>query len=146
MQAFTITFAGLWFYVWIFNTLLPLHYNLPSIMMKYTQPLKARQLRVSYGGQGLDYLDILRACDTIAGREQTISIILPKEPPRRFLSQRDKGRYYLYPKNYGMNDALTDYILVYGVKNYEIPAGYQVRSRFAKNKFLIERLADKGRK
>jgi hypothetical protein len=60
-------------------------------------------------------------------------------PEHRHAFLREKGRYFLYPRNYGQNDSLEDYILVFGVPDFVVPRGYYRAKTFAADKFLLKK-------
>lgn len=128
-----------WVYFWCLNTCIPLCRKLPYMIKSFVSPLNAQRVRFSYDPESSDYFSVLAGCDKLLAPGIKLSIILPKEPENRFFFLREKGRYFLYPRNYGVNDETSAYLLVYGVKNYAIPAGYHMKHVFAAGKFLIEK-------
>ena len=86
-----------------------------------------------------DYYQILQMCDTFLPPPEPLQIVLPPQPQRRFEFLREKGRYILYPRNYGDNDSPQNYILVYGVQNFKKPEGYEMVRSFGPDKYLLKR-------
>jgi|GEM_PF-1340481 len=86
-----------------------------------------------------DYYRILRYCDDILPQGASLQLILPKMPVHKYQFLREKGRYFLYPRNYGNNEQEADFILVYLLEDFRIPDTYRVCKVFAENKYLLAR-------
>lgn len=86
-----------------------------------------------------DYYEILKALDRMLPPLEEITLILPQEDVTKFKYLQEKGRYILYPRNYGDNRVLKEYLLVYGVSGLSLPQGYETAKRFAEDKYLLKR-------
>ncbi len=84
-----------------------------------------------------DFYAVLRACDLTLPLGEGLQIILPQEDQKKFAFFTGKARYILYPRNFGDNAALQRHILVYQVKNFHIPEGYQVIRSFGPDRYLL---------
>ncbi len=137
---FLLGFLVIWILFWIRFNILPLEYKINYY--KFAAGASAETLRAYhavYDKDSLDYYSILKFCDNILPPSAELQIVLPKEPAHKFMFLREKGRYILYPRNYGDNDSGKDYILVYGQKDYLIPQGYKIIKMFDTDKYLLEK-------
>jgi len=100
---------------------------------------KLKGFWTAYDQDSQDYYRILKACDKLLPPQAEITLLLPLEPSKRFQFFEGKGRYILYPRNYGENNSFKKYILVYGVSDFSIPSGYEVIKYFSHNKYLLKR-------
>ena len=96
-----------------------------------------RAMHCIYDSASRNYYPIIQFCDRIIPPDDKLSLILPTLPTRRYEYLREKGRYYLYPRNYGNNSEAANYILIYGVEDLKIPETYQKAWVFAQDKYLI---------
>ena len=137
-QSFLIFCLMIWALVWVITSI---YFIVPEIIYyKVALGFSAETLRayhVIYHRETADYYKILKECDQALPPSQELQIILPAEPGHRFMFLREKGRYILYPRNYGDNDTPRDYILVYGQKDYVIPPGYEIIKSFGIDKYLL---------
>ncbi len=132
-------FFWLWFAVCFWNIKL-----IASRSDYFTYALTAdrhslQYLWASFDGQLLDYYPILKASDEIVPPDGEITVIVPQSPEIRHSYLREKARYYLYPKNYGNNSVLKEYILVYMVDDFGVPDGYEIHTSFGESKYLLKR-------
>lgn len=91
------------------------------------------------GEESKDYYSILKFCNDFLPQGKTVQVLLPTDSWRRYAYLREKGRYFLYPRNFGNNSLPGDYILVYGVKDFLAPTGYRILRHFGEDKYLLER-------
>ena len=96
-----------------------------------------REFVTTYTNKTKDYYSILKFCDEALFPGERVRLIISDIPIRAsFLWNR--GRYYLYPRTFGdMNDENANCILVYGVKNFEIPEGFRVYAEFSEDKYML---------
>ncbi len=133
-----LSFLCAWIFLWVrwnITNLSPeIHYYKQAVFAPY-ENLRATHSIFDRGSK--DYYEILKICDQILPPLEEIQLILPKEPNQKFEFLREKGRYILYPRNYGDNETPRDYILVYGKEDYKIPQGYEVIKAFDHHKYLL---------
>ncbi len=86
-----------------------------------------------------DYDPILAYCDRIMPAGEKLRLVLPQDPTIQHQRLREKGRYFLYPRNFGNNDLPANFILVYGVRGFSPPAGYAVGKIFGRETYLLVR-------
>ncbi len=99
-----------------------------------------RGMLTDYGGTSRDYYKILNFCNRNVSENAKIQLVIPLQPQYRHEFLREKGRYYLYPHNYGNNsEENPDYILVYDVEDFIIPPHYKVKRLFTKDKYLLSK-------
>ena len=96
-----------------------------------------RSMHCIYDNQSRDYYTIVRFCDKVIPSGEKLKLVIPTMPANRHEFLSAKGRYYLYPRNYGNNAEMTDYILIYGMEDFRIPDGYQKCVVFGSDKYLI---------
>lgn len=133
-------FFVVWLFVWFINTLgIFLQEKGYYHFACRTNSYNLQWFGTIYDNHTKDYYPILKLCDRLLPEKEEMTIILPREPVHRFEFLRERGRYILYPRNYGNNNELKKYILVYGVKDYEKPHGYVIVENFAQDKYLLKR-------
>lgn len=101
-----------------------------------SSPDQIHEMHFIYDENSRDYYRILSLCNKWIPLEEKITLIFPTQQTNKDEFLRDKGRYYLYPRNYGKNEKLANYILVYDSKDFQIPDGYQKKVEFGPNKYL----------
>lgn len=131
---------GAWFAVWIFTTAVTFKEEkeyLGSAWQADGEELQGAWTAYDEGSQ--DYYSVLKACDRLLPPSAELTLIIPAEPSVRFRYLQQKGRYILYPHNYGENDSLKEYVLVYGADDFSIPSNFEVIKNFADHKYLLKR-------
>ena len=103
----------------------------------HSSPETLRAFNTAYDETTVDYYYILKECQRLVPASKEISIVLSKQPTRKFQALTAKGRYILYPQNYGENSEMRDFVLVYGVEDFLIPSNYKILKSFGKNKYLL---------
>ncbi|MBF0531735.1 MAG: hypothetical protein HQL23_01420 [Candidatus Omnitrophica bacterium] len=98
---------------------------------------RLRSYSAAYDDSTRDYYPILKYCDRVLPSGEPLQIILPIAPQNKLEFLRDKGRYYLYPRNYGENTLRQKYILVYQQPDFRAPAGYARIKDFGPDKYLL---------
>jgi hypothetical protein len=96
-----------------------------------------REYHAIYDFESRDYYSIIKYCDESLPREAHVRLIVPKKPHTRYAFLTEKGRYFLYPRNFGNNSMEAKYILVYGVKDFLIPESYKKYISFSEDKYLL---------
>lgn len=86
-----------------------------------------------------DFFYILSRVNALVPAGKEVQLILPEKPAKRAQYLMGKGRFMLYPRNYGDNARAGDYILVYKVSDVQPPGGYRVIENFADDKYLMVR-------
>lgn len=86
-----------------------------------------------------DYYDILSLCDRALPLGASVRLVVPKTSKRKSGFLEGKGRYFLYPRNFGDNEQEADYVLIYAVEDFKIPHPYRLCKVFGKDKYLLAR-------
>ena len=102
-----------------------------------SSPESVRAFHASYDPTSRDFYRILAVCDQMLPLGAELQLVLPAEPRSKFEFLSGKARYFLYPRNYGDNVTRKTYILVYQVKDFYPPAGYEIFVMFAPDKYLL---------
>ena len=137
---FYLCFA-VWTILYLESVISRLRYNLSYFKfasMASPELLRENTIEV-FNDSTDDFYQILKKCQSRLSADQMIQIVLPQDPPQRFAFWREKGRYILYPHNYGDNVSPQKFILVFAVDDYVIPQGYTKTMIFARDKFLLEK-------
>ena len=98
---------------------------------------KLREMCGIYDADSADFYRILKLCDRLIPPGKELRLALPAAPLDKHQFLREKGRYYLYPRNYGDNEGPADYILVFGAEGFQEPRDYEKRIVFSKDKYLL---------
>ena len=93
----------------------------------------------AYDQKSEDYFKVLEYLNAVVPVTERIQLVLPETSKGKFEFLREKGRYYLYPRNYGNNKDPADVVLVYGVKGFVIPEGYRKYKDFSDDKYVLVR-------
>jgi len=126
-----------WAIFWFHDNWQDMKNNMPYYKFAVKSSLDPlRAIHCVYDRGTRDYYWILKFCNDAISRKENIQLIIPKNPKERYEFLREKGRYYLYPRNYGNNEEMANFILVYGVKDFEIPKGYHKYVVFTHDKYL----------
>ena len=124
--------------LWLFFTVHTLIKETPYYQFALNASTEAIQaFRSSYDESSRDFYHVLKTCDNMLPLKAKLQMIFPKDVGKKFLFLTEKGRYILYPRNYGENVIFQDYILIYQVKDLRIPEGYRVLKFFAPDKYLL---------
>jgi hypothetical protein len=89
--------------------------------------------------QTADYYDILQWSVGMLPDGAALQIVLTTEPTYRYEFLRDRARYLLYPRNDGDDGTPRDHILVYGVRDFRTPPGYEEVASFGPQRYLLSR-------
>ena len=128
-----------WLVLWIFQLTLTIK-NVAYYRFALKSSLSdIHRYHATFDKDTWDYYDILRYCDRILPAGASLRLILPTTSKYKYAFLREKGRYFLYPRNDGNNDQEADYILVYGVRDYTSPKDYNVLAVFSNDKRLYSR-------
>lgn len=101
---------------------------------------KLQAYHAVYDQDSYDFYYVLRICQRIIPPHEEVQLILPQPSQHKFEFLREKGRYFLYPLNYGENSLLKKYILVYDVDNFIKPMEYEMVHYFSADKYLMKRI------
>lgn len=128
----------LWGIIWAVHTYKVLRFNSAYYNLALASSLDdLRAFANAYDADGLDYYAILKRSGELVPEGKRIKIVLPQAPVNKYEFLREKGRYFLYPKNFGNNNLEADYILVYGVEGFQAPANYRKHEVFSQDKYLL---------
>ena len=137
---FLRTVAIIWVVVWLGFTVPELvsHSSYLALALRSsTEELRVLHSRYNPDPSCADYPSVLKLCDALLPKGEALQIVIPREPSERFEFLYAKGRYLLYPRNYGNNTVARRYVLVYNVPDYFIPPGCEVIKTFAPHKYLL---------
>ena len=88
---------------------------------------------------GRDFYRFLKLCDAIIPQEKDVKWVFRRG---NYLGYDEylfyRAYYFLYPRNYREN---ADYIILFGRKDYDVPAGFTSVAEFGKNNFILTRQA-----
>lgn len=132
------TFLVLWMIIWLLSTVGMIRQNGKYYQFAWhasTNTLQAFHSR--YDEYSKDFYGIIKTCDRLLPKDAKLQLILPHDKGRKFEFLRDKGRYILYPRNYGDNTILQKYILVYQIKDFPIPKDYKIIRSFGPDRYLL---------
>lgn len=139
-----LSFLCAWIFLWvrwnIINLSPEINYYKRAVFATYED---LRAYHSIFDWDSKDYYEILKACDQLLPPLEEIQLILPEEQKQKFEFLREKGRYILYPRNYGNNKTPRNYILVYEREDYRISEGYAVIKTFGNHKYLLGRQSKK---
>jgi hypothetical protein len=128
----------LWGAIWATHTYNLLRFNSAYYGLALVSSLdELRAFTSAYDQDGLDYYAILKRSNELVPEGKKIKLALPQAPVNKYEFLREKGRYFLYPRNFGNNNLEADYILVYGADGFQIPANYRIYEVFSQNKYLL---------
>lgn len=129
---------AIWMLIWLIYSGAEIKTALPyyKIAMRSSMD-QLREMHCVYDEQSMDYYQILSYCSSNITENENIQLVLPQTPENRYYFLREKGRYFLYPRNFGNNQKTAKYILVYGVRDFVLPENYKMEKRFAEDKYLL---------
>lgn len=129
---------GIWAIFWYRYTWGEITASIPYYNTAITSSLdKMHAMHATYDAASRDFYSILKQCDDILPKFEKLRIILNKANTNKYEFLREKGRYFLYPRNYGDNERQANYILVYDVDDFEVPEGYRIHTTFTSGKYLL---------
>jgi len=134
-------FSVIWFAAWLWFITVTFHEEIKYYQFALKASLEElHAVHAAYDENSEDYFKILMFCDRLLPGREPLQLILPQAHQQEFEFLREKGRYILYPRNYGENTILRNHILVYNVNEWVIPDGYKMSMNFGPGKYLLTRL------
>lgn len=134
-----VIFSFLWVSIWAFTTVRTFCRERPYYEFAVSVNFESLQEENTiFDEHSSDYYAILKSCNQLLPWGEKIQIILPQEWQRYSDFLREKGRYILYPRNYGDNKSPQKYILVYQVSDFQAPKGCRVIRVFGPGKYLMK--------
>jgi len=134
-------FSIIWFAAWVLFITVDFYDEIKYYRFALKASLgELHAFHATYDENSKDFFRILKICDRLLPRREQLQLILPQAHQQEFEFLREKGRYFLYPRNYGENTILRNHILVYNVDEWGIPDGYKILMNFGPGKYLLTRL------
>ena len=96
-----------------------------------------KKLDTSLGGHYYNFYDVLQWCNLKIPENEKINLIVPTNSRTDSAFLEGKGRYYLYPRNYGDNKMNANFILVYSDSNFKIPPTFEQCMYFGQDEYLL---------
>jgi hypothetical protein len=93
------------------------------------------RMDASLSVDNMDFYDVMQFCKTIPENEKIRFDFSSNPRVKAFLE--GKGRYHLYPRNYGENDFSANFILVYLNPQAHVPQDFEPCVHFGKDKTLF---------
>lgn len=112
-----------------------LYFNYYKNSVFQSQEIRDR-LNTSIDDASLDFYDVVKFCQAAVPENEYIRFVFPHHSTRMGAFLGAKGRYYLYPRNYGDNTRPTNFILVFLEPNFSAPQDFESCVNFGKDKGL----------